>query len=626
MDGIYIIDDKLNIDIQQLTYQKIEYSKKKEASAFDKYVINLFEIHPSIQKLIIPVNLGETSNKKLNGLTLGLHIRLNNHIGSKKLIPLIFVGDEDLEELLLLTTNNLNNPVYLLATKGCVYCNKLSNLDDFVQNENGVEMYEKDVLNHLKLIQPEENGGKHSLANIWGALRLDEVLNLKAIKDESLKNRTKELYFKYLRAFHENNQNTNETEMDPFTYEGKDKEGKMVIKQSSIPCTYEKKDETDNIVIKQRKILYIDDEADKGWNDVLKAIFKDAYFQHIDFKNKTFEEAEKEATKRATKEDWDLILLDLRLNPSDEDTGDKLIKTEDYSGAKILKAIKDHNAGIQVIMLTASNKAWNMKKLLDLGADGYYIKESPEFNFSPAFTIESYEDFKKQVQGCFERGFLREIFVKTRNLKGKLESTKSKPPESFKTFIQDSRLKLDHTFYLLTLKNTQRTMEFALFNYFQILEDYAKLFTFPNDTEGTVIAYKAISDIKNRINPHKIYWKDKDKKYKDKEVETHYALTWDWYDFMKRKDENDKTITNIEFKDNPLVQETILSVSLKLAVILNIQLSDMLSIGQLNELIYIRNNTIVHSGLNFDKGKRKVEIEDIKLIFKLIYKLVYATF
>jgi DNA-binding NarL/FixJ family response regulator len=29
-------------------------------------------------------------------------------------------------------------------------------------------------------------------------------------------------------------------------------------------------------------------------------------------------------------------------------------------------------------MFTASNKAWNMKALLDAGADGYYIKESPE--------------------------------------------------------------------------------------------------------------------------------------------------------------------------------------------------------------------------------------------------------
>ena len=51
MDGIYIIDDKLNIDIQKLTYPKIEYSKKREASDFHEYVINLFKIYPTIQKL-----------------------------------------------------------------------------------------------------------------------------------------------------------------------------------------------------------------------------------------------------------------------------------------------------------------------------------------------------------------------------------------------------------------------------------------------------------------------------------------------------------------------------------------------------------------------------------------------
>lgn len=587
MDGIYIIDDKLNIDIQKFTYPKIEYSKKREASDFHEYVINLFKIYPTIQKLIIPINLGEIDGEKLDGLTLGLHIRLNNEIGDKKLIPLIFIGEEDLEELLLLTKSNLNNPVYLLATKGCIYCNTLSTLDDFVKYETGVEVYEKDVLNHLKLIQPTEDGGKHSLANIWGALRLNEVLNLNAINDKSLSKRTKELYFKYLRAFHEESKGSFE-DLQP------------------LQCT-------------GKRILLIDDEADKGWNDVLKAIFKESDFKSIDFKNKTYDVAEQEAISKSIFEEWDLILLDLRLNPSEEDTGDKTIKTEDYSGAKILKAIKKHNAGIQVIILTASNKAWNMKKLLDLGADGYYIKESPEFNFSAESTKQNYDDFEKQVKECFERGFLREIFIKTRNLKGKLEFEIRKYPESFKTFIQDSRLKLDHTFYLLTLKNTQRTMEFALFNYFQILEDYANLFTFKNKKEST--AYKTISDVKNKNNPHKVYWENDENK-----VESNYALTWGWYNFMKRKDEKDKAIINIEFSENPILQETILSVSLKLAVVLDIQLSDMSSIEQLNELIYIRNNTIIHSGSNFEKGERKVEIEDIKLIFGVIYKLIYNSF
>jgi hypothetical protein len=51
-----------------------------------------------------------------------------------------------------------------------------------------------------------------------------------------------------------------------------------------------------------------------------------------------------------------------------------------------------------------------MKKLLDLGADGYYIKESPEFNFSPTFTKESYENFIKEVENCLNKTYARKLF------------------------------------------------------------------------------------------------------------------------------------------------------------------------------------------------------------------------
>lgn len=49
----------------------------------------------------------------------------------------------------------------------------------------------------------------------------------------------------------------------------------------------------------------------------------------------------------------------------------------EYSGAKILDEIKSDNFGTQVIMYTASNKSWNMRELIGKGADGFYIKESP---------------------------------------------------------------------------------------------------------------------------------------------------------------------------------------------------------------------------------------------------------
>lgn len=372
-----------------------------------------------------------------------------------------------------------------MATKGCIYCNTLSTLDDFVKYETGVEFYEKDVLNHLKLIQPTEDGGKHSLANIWGVIWLNEVLNLNAINDKNLTNRTKELYFKYLRAFHE--------------------ESRASFKDlQPLQCT-------------GKRILLIDDEADKGWNDVLKAIFKGANFQSIDFKNKTYEVAEQEAIKRSISEDWDLILLDLRLNPSEEDTGNKLIKTEEYSGAKILKAIKKHNAGIQVIILTASNKAWNMKRILDLseegyynlGADGYYIKESPEFNFSPTFTNENYKNLKEEVKKCFELTELKKIFEIHKKCQVFIKIDKPERNISYKSFYERSEAALEISFELLKKSaNDLKYLNLAYLTYYQILEDYVgqeENFKFISKTE-CYVSNRIHHVIKNSTELGKAMW------------------------------------------------------------------------------------------------------------------------
>lgn len=352
----------------------------------DEFIVNeLKPQKPSI--LIIPASLGSIQTNYW-GLRVGMHIRLSSVMEEYRFIPIIFVSQNSLEEILRFQEEKLGLQCTLDGS--LLVGNSIDEIQAAIDYLEPISKnrYISGFLEKI-IIERPPSIGKHSLANIWGALRLNEVLNLNAIKDKSLTNRTKELYFKYLRAFHE--------------------ESKGSFKDLQLlQCT-------------GKRILLIDDEADKGWKDVLKAIFKGADFQSIDFKNKSFEDVEQETINKSISEDWDLILLDLRLNPSEEDTGDKLIQTENYSGAKILKAIKKHNAGIQVIMLTASNKAWNMKKLLDLGADGYYIKESPEFNFSAEFTSESFDNFAKECNSCFEKYYLRKIFKIDKAIQEKLD-------------------------------------------------------------------------------------------------------------------------------------------------------------------------------------------------------------
>ena len=72
---------------------------------------------------------------------------------------------------------------------------------------------------------------------------------------------------------------------------------------------------------------------------------------------------------------YDVIFLDLRLL-KEEDKVNQISNISDFTGTKVLRKIKDINKGIQVIIFTASNKVWNIEKLLEIGANGYYIKEN----------------------------------------------------------------------------------------------------------------------------------------------------------------------------------------------------------------------------------------------------------
>ena len=52
-----------------------------------------------------------------------------------------------------------------------------------------------------------------------------------------------------------------------------------------------------------------------------------------------------------------------------------------------------------------------------LGADGYYMKESPEYNFSKTISKQNFKDFKDNADKCFERSYLREIYTAWVNAK-----------------------------------------------------------------------------------------------------------------------------------------------------------------------------------------------------------------
>ena len=149
--------------------------------------------------------------------------------------------------------------------------------------------------------------------------------------------------------------------------------------------------------------------AESGWKDTLKNLFTNAEFEYIDRSVLSFEDYTEEEQNKILNEDWDLYLLDLRLGGDKEEN---IYNTDEFSGMKVLKRIKEHNRGNQVIMFTASNKAWNFKSLLspDAGANGYYIKESPALKLPEQFSLMNITAFITDVNKCFERAYLKEFY------------------------------------------------------------------------------------------------------------------------------------------------------------------------------------------------------------------------
>jgi len=475
MEGIYIIDDGMN-RISDLEFPRIDFAERKDANDYHNFVVALFENY-EIGKLIIPIRLGKANLDHFSGLILGLHIRLTSEINNKRFIPLIFIGEEDLETVLLSTQNNPYNPGYLLTTKGCVYLTDISKANNYVLAESGVVNYERDVLNHLKLNYLDIESGKHSLSNIWGALRLNDVLRLDAIptNSDSYK-KTRELYFKYLRSY--------------YTYDNK-----SYIDLMPLNCN-------------DKKILLIDDESNKGWFEILRTILKGSNLESINFQDRSFEDAYMESQLKVKNNDWDLILLDLRLNPETEDLPNQIMKPEEYSGFKLLQIIKEYNEGIPVIVLTASNKAWNMKKLLDAKADGYYIKESPEFNFSPKITKENYDNLKNEIIKCFKLSFLKNVFQVQKKCFALIDADMPTKALLYKQFYERTKASLYISFELLKKSDDDaKYMNLAFLTYYQILEDYVSQyenFRFVSNKECYVDngIYRVIND-----STGKLIWK-----------------------------------------------------------------------------------------------------------------------
>jgi CheY-like chemotaxis protein len=335
--------------------------------------------------IFIPINLSIDNYLEFFGLRIGYHIRLtNDHINQES--PIVFIARESSFEI-----NKLSVLGEIFSTPQIYLTDKLKIELLAKQIELIRSTSKKNVLQgFLNRIQIKPSGNyttHHSIANEWSIMRWfktilkSEIIDYTPDEIESIESKiNSNLYYKYLTC-----------KFPIYNLQG------LTVEDLKLKFN--------------GKILYIDDEKDKGWNELFCALFYDNIINKVeDYESfgSEFKELERDEIINLSvnkAKDFDLVILDFRLTEDDFYESDP----KKITGYKILEGIKAHNKGIQVVIFSATNKVWNLQALQDAGADGFIIKESPENSTDTKFTFESITNLIKTIDKCFSLKIKKEL-------------------------------------------------------------------------------------------------------------------------------------------------------------------------------------------------------------------------
>lgn len=344
------------------------------------------------ENIFLPLCFG-TSLSDFNGLRLATHIRCT--FTKNQLKPIFIYSVVGLKDIFN------NSYINILKTKNVFLIDyskiSIKNALDIEVNNFTIEELPKEI-KKLNLQVPTNYEDNHSIANEWAIYRWAQVIGA---YDDGINKIThlqkSNLYFKYLKT------------INPISDLNK-------LNFSQLKINYKDKP----------KVLYIDDEAEKGWYEIYCNILYEKNgidFEYLDdeFNEKSREEIIDISLKKIIEKDIDLVILDFRLHKDDFENKN----IEEVTGYKILKKIKEHNKGIQVIIFSATNKIWNLQELQKAGADGFIIKESPELSINVDFTNQSIKNIYEVIDECLEFSFLKSFYEKFNFLKQELEPRKN---------------------------------------------------------------------------------------------------------------------------------------------------------------------------------------------------------
>lgn len=387
---------------------------------------------------------------ELYGLRVAHHIRLSPELRDKRFVPIVIISDFD-EAALCRFTHEAN----LLFTEGIYLCkNTKEDIQKYQSLElKGVSNY-NELLANIEVSPPKDTSGSHDIANQWSIDRWADALEVYTdaikINKEAIENK---LYFKFLKALKtQKNSKNNTSNFNKLTEEG--------------------------------KVLLIDDEWNKGWKDIISKVLesKNVKFEGLkyEYKDKEFDIASYIRIGISIKQfDPDVVILDLRLAESDQKHDD----IDSYTGIKILEKIHEINAGIQVIMLTATSKSTTLEKLYEKKILGYIKKEHPED--TSIDTVENINKFIALIDKGLERKYLKTIYQTMNKILEILENDifdqYGITLEVYEPFWKKIIVEVESVFDVLD-SNSKNKFLYALVSISSSLEAILSIFI-PNDRE-----------------------------------------------------------------------------------------------------------------------------------------------
>lgn len=412
--------------------------------------------------IFLPYSLAIENYIEYIGLRIACHIRLTSEFGNKQ-TPIVFFGFESESEI-----NKISDLGAILFSKGIFTTQKMSvnsfqNQIKYIRENYTREdesKFQKQFLRHLIIVPSGNYATHHSIANEWSIYRWAKVLNVDGDNIQRIeKTIGSHLYFKYLKAKYP-------------IYE-------VVAAQNQIK-------------LESGSILYIDDEIEKGWDTIFRKICTNKKYNSIgaDFKNLTKNEIIQKSVQKIGTLNPDVVILDFRLHDDDFE----ITNPEEVTGYKILHEIKRINEGIQVIILSASNKIWNLLELQKAKADGFILKESPELSVDGNYSKKAIDNIYKSInEGFIRAGFLKKIWSDSNIIITQLNFLGE---DSFK---QELKNQLSLFWNLVSKAQTKTDFAYAYVSLYMIIEIMNKQF------------FEEISE--------ECYWDEENKKYEFKPIE-----------------------------------------------------------------------------------------------------------